>query len=102
MYAVIESGGKQFKVEEGSRFKVEKIEAEIGQEIELDRILMLVKDEEVVVGQPLERAKVVVEVIHHDRDRKIRIFKFKRRKNYRRRLGHRQPYTVLLVKKIEA
>lgn len=101
MYAVIETGGKQYKVEEGLRLEVEKIEAEVGQEVDLDRILMLAKDEEIIVGQPLEKAKVVAEVIRHGRGKKIRIFKFKRRKNYRRRLGHRQSYTALLVKKIE-
>ncbi|HAV43341.1 TPA: 50S ribosomal protein L21 [bacterium] len=101
MYAIVESGGKQYKVEEGSTLRVEKIDFEIGQEIELDRVLMVVKDEEIIIGQPLEKSRVIAEVVDQDRHRKIRIFKFKRRKNYRRKIGHRQPYTALVVKRIE-
>jgi large subunit ribosomal protein L21 len=102
MYAVIETGGKQYKVEEGSTIDVEKIKAPIGKEIELNRVLMIAKDDDVIIGNPIiDSAKVIAQVIDQARGRKITIMKFKRRKHYKRKLGHRQYYTQLLIKNIE-
>jgi large subunit ribosomal protein L21 len=102
MYAIIETGGKQYKVEEGSTINVEKINAPIGKEIELNRILMIAKDDDVIIGNPvIDSAKVIAQVIDQARGRKITIMKFKRRKHYKRKLGHRQYYTQLLIKSIQ-
>jgi len=102
MYAVIETGGKQYKIEEGATINVEKINAPIGKEIELKRVLMVSKNDEVVVGNPtVNSAKVIAQVVEQARGEKITIMKFKRRKHYKRKLGHRQDYTQLLIKTIE-
>jgi large subunit ribosomal protein L21 len=104
MYAVITSGGKQYKVSEGSVLKVEKLDAAAGDRLSIDQVLM-VSDENgsVKVGDPLvSNARVEVEVMEQGRDKKIVVFKYKRRKNYRRKQGHRQPFTKIKVIKIEA
>lgn len=100
MYAVVETGGKQYKVKEGDRIKVEKIEALKGEEIELPRVLMIKRDEVVLVGEKVKDVKVKVRVLGHGKYKKIRIYKFRRRENYRRKIGHRQGYTELLIKEI--
>jgi large subunit ribosomal protein L21 len=103
MYAVIESGGKQYKVSEGSVLKVEKLKAEVGDHLTIDRVLMI-GDENggIKVGEQAGNARVEVEVMEQGRSKKVVVFKYKRRKNYRRKQGHRQPFTKIKVIKIEA
>ncbi|MBP8818884.1 MAG: 50S ribosomal protein L21 [Syntrophomonadaceae bacterium] len=104
MYAVIESGGKQYKVSEGTVLKVEKLEAAAGDRLVIDKVLMI-NDENgnVKVGNPLvNNARVEVEVMEQGRNKKVVVFKYKRRKNYRKKQGHRQPFTRLKVLTIEA
>ena len=92
MYAVINSGGKQHRVEEGEQLKLEKIEAATGETIEFDEVLMLGSGSDVKIGAPLvEGGKVTAEVVAHGRHEKIRIVKFKRRKHHRKATGHREP-----------
>lgn len=102
MFAIIETGGKQVKVEEGQTIFVEKIEAEEGATFTFDKVL-LVGGDSVKVGAPtVEGATVSAKVEKHGRGKKITVVKFKRRKNYKRKQGHRQPYTKLTVDKIDA
>lgn len=102
MFAIIKTGGKQYKVSEGDVIKVEKIEAEAGDKIEFNQVLMVAGDD-VKVGSPVvEGAKVSAEVLDQKKDKKIVIFKFKAKKNYRKKKGHRQPYTLVKIEKIDA
>ncbi|HKJ05390.1 MAG TPA: 50S ribosomal protein L21 [Geopsychrobacteraceae bacterium] len=102
MYAVIKTGGKQYKVSEGDLVKIEKIEGAVGDTIELDQILM-VGGAEVKLGTPLvPGAKVKAQIVAQEKDKKILVFKSKRRKGYRKKNGHRQPITRLKVAAIEA
>ncbi len=102
MFAIIKTGGKQYKVSEGDVIKVEKIEAQSGDKIEFDQVLMVAGDD-VKVGSPVvEGAKVQAEVLDQKKDKKIVIFKFKAKKNYRKKKGHRQPYTLVKIEKIDA
>jgi large subunit ribosomal protein L21 len=102
MYAVIKTGGKQYRVSEGSRLRVEKLPANVGDQIELSEVLMIGGDK-VAIGKPLVKgAKVTAEVMAQARDKKVIIFKIRRRKRYRRHAGHRQPFTELLVKSVTA
>lgn len=103
MYAVVESGGKQLQVTPGERVRVERIEAEVGSTIEFDRVLVLNREGQVEVGRPyLEGTRVVGTVLEQGRAPKILVFKKKRRKQYRRTRGHRQPYTAIRIDRIEA
>lgn len=98
MYAVIKSGGKQHRVVEGERLKVELLAVEPGQVITFDDVLMVVNGDNIQVGTPIVAgAKVTAEVLDHGRHDKIRIVKFRRRKHYRRQAGHRQYYTELKI-----
>ena len=98
MYAVIKTGGKQYKVSEGQTFKVEKLNAEAGASIDLDQVLMVADGDTVTVGSPLvEGGKVTATVKSHGRGKKVEIIKFKRRKKYDLHKGHRQDYTELEV-----
>jgi len=100
MYAVIETGGKQVRVVVGQEIFVEKIEAEVDQSIEFTDVLMI-GGEKLILGTPLvSGAKVVAKVLKHGKNKKIIVFKYKRRKNYRRKQGHRQAYTKLLIEAI--
>ncbi|WP_119344521.1 50S ribosomal protein L21 [Facilibium subflavum] len=102
MFAIIKSGGKQYKVKEGAVVKLEKIEKGIGESIEFDHVLMLQNGEEVKIGSPtVEGAKVVAEVVEQGRGEKIRIIKFRRRKHSMKRQGHRQYYTAVKVTAIQ-
>ena len=102
MYAVIKTGGKQYRVSEGSRLRVEKLAGNVGDKLELSDVLMLGGDK-VVVGAPLVKgAKVTAEIVAQGRDKKIIIFKIRRRKRYRRHNGHRQPFTELKVTGVSA
>tara|TARA_Y100001935_G_scaffold255633_1_gene270264 strand:+ start:8668 stop:8982 length:315 start_codon:yes stop_codon:yes gene_type:complete len=98
MYAVIQTGGKQYRVSEGSMLRVEKIQADEGASIELDKVLMVSDDNGVQVGDPyLNGGKVTATVKVHGRGKKVNILKFKRRKHHMKRQGHRQAYTELEV-----
>ncbi|NCO52633.1 MAG: 50S ribosomal protein L21 [Deltaproteobacteria bacterium] len=102
MYAVIKTGGKQYKVSEGDLFKVEMIDGAVGETIELDQVLM-VGGAEVQIGTPLvPGAKVMARIVAQEKDKKILVFKSKRRQGYRKKYGHRQPITRLKVAAIEA
>ncbi len=99
MYAIIETGGKQYRVEEGERIRVEKLAAEPGELVEFAPLF--VGGEEAKVGAPkVEGARVVAEVLDHGRAKKVLVEKFKAKVNYHRKKGHRQPYTELLIKEI--
>ncbi|WP_018465570.1 50S ribosomal protein L21 [Calidithermus timidus] len=101
MFAIIETGGKQYRAEPGAKLRVEKLEAEAGQTVEFDALLL--GGEKTVVGNPIvPGAKVVAEVVGHGKGRKIRVMKFKAKVQYRRKRGHRQPYTEIVVKEIRA
>ena len=103
MYAIIETGGKQYRVQEGDKIVVEKLAVEEGQEVAFERVLTVVKDGEVLVGAPVVAgAKVVAKVVEHGKGKKILVFKYKAKTNYRRRQGHRQPFTQVVIEKIEA
>ena len=98
MYAVIESGGKQHRVEEGEVLKLEKLEAATGETIEFDRVLMVGAGSDIKIGAPVvDGSKVTAEVVAHGRHEKIRIVKFNRRKHYRNETGHRQWYTEVKI-----
>lgn len=102
MYAVVATGGKQIKVSEGDRIRVEKIDAKLGDTVELDEVKMLGKDDGAVLdAKKLAKAKVICTVTDQGKRKKIRVFKYKRRKNYHRTQGHRQLFTELLVDKIK-
>ncbi len=103
MYAIIETGGKQYRVQEGDTLYVEKLPAEVGDYFEVDKVLAVVAGDDVKIGSPLvEDAKVTLRVVRHGKGKKIIVFKFKAKKNYRRKKGHRQPFTEVAVEKIEA
>jgi large subunit ribosomal protein L21 len=102
MYAVIETGGKQYKVKEGDVLRVEKLPSEPGEIVEFDTVLLAHDGENVKVGNPvLSGARVTAKVIAQGKARKILVFKYKAKKNYRKRYGHRQPYTEIRIEKIE-
>ena len=101
MYAVVETGGKQYKVSAGELVDVDKLPLEVGDKIELDRVLLVAEGEEVRVGQPtVEGAKVLATVTDHVKGPKIIIFKYRPRQRYRRKKGHRQAYTRLTIDEI--
>ena len=98
MYAVIKSGGKQYKVAEGDKLRVERLTGEEGEAVELDQVLMIADGDNVKVGTPyVEGGKVSAEVVSHGRGKKIEIVKFRRRKHHRKQMGHRQHYTELKI-----
>ncbi|MBO8141859.1 MAG: 50S ribosomal protein L21 [Firmicutes bacterium] len=102
-YAIVETGGKQVRVSEGDTVYVEKLAAAEGEQVRLERVLLVSQDGQVRVGAPtVEGAAVVARVDRHGRGRKVLVFKYKPKKRYRRRYGHRQPFTRLVVEKIEA
>lgn len=103
MYAVIKSGGKQHRVVEGERLKVELLNVEPGQTITFDDVLMVANGDSIQIGTPVVAgAKVTAEVLSHGRHDKVRIVKFRRRKHYRRQAGHRQYFTELKITGISA
>jgi len=102
MYAIIETGGKQYRVQEGDILKIEKLEGAAGDKLTLDQVLMVKDDNGTRIGTPtVKDAQVTVAVIEQGREKKIVVYKYKRRKNYRRKQGHRQAYTKVIVEKIE-
>ena len=103
MYAVLTTRGKQYRVSEGDVLFVEKLNAEVDSTVELTEVLAVSKDGELKVGAPVvEGAKVVAKVLAQGKAKKVVVFKYKRKKDYRRKNGHRQPYTKIVVEKIEA
>ena len=103
MYAVLTTGGKQYRVSEGDVLFVEKLNAEVDSTVELTEVLAVSKDGELKVGAPVvEGAKVVAKVLAQGKAKKVVVFKYKRKKDYRRKNGHRQPYTKIVVERIEA
>ena len=98
MYAVIKTGGKQYRVAPGQKLKVEQIPADIGQEISLDQVLSVGEGESLKVGSPLvEGATVTAKVLAHGRHDKVKIFKMRRRKHYQKHQGHRQNFTEIQI-----
>ncbi len=103
MYAVVKTGGKQYRVTAGQKLKVEQIPAEVGAEITLDQVLMVGEGESVKIGAPLVAgAAIKATVVSHGRHDKVKIFKMRRRKHYQKRQGHRQNYTELRIDSIAA
>ena len=101
MYAIIKTGGKQYNVEEGKVIAIEKLDVSEGDKVTFDEVLLLSGDM-VKIGQPIvEGAKVIAKVLAQGKEKKIRIFKYKAKSNYRRRQGHRQPFTKVQIEKIE-
>ncbi|MGM0811285.1 50S ribosomal protein L21 [Thioalkalivibrio sp.] len=98
MYAIIATGGKQYRVAEGDLLRVEKLEAEVGSDIDFDQVLLVGEGDDVRVGAPLvEGGKVTATVESHGRGDKVRIIKFRRRKHHRKQMGHRQYYTAVRI-----
>jgi large subunit ribosomal protein L21 len=103
MYAVVATGGKQYKVAEGDILRVEKLAGDIGSEVAFDNVLVFSDGENVKIGQPaIDGATVHGQIVDQGKSKKIIVFKYKRRKRYRRKQGHRQPYTAVRIDRIEA
>lgn len=103
MYAVIQTGGKQYRVAEGTTLKIEKLELGTGEKVEFDKVLMVQSDDGTKIGQPfIESGKVTAEVVSQGRHKKVKILKFKRRKHHMKQMGHRQYYTEVQITGISA
>lgn len=103
MYAIIETGGKQYKIQEGDVIFVERIKADEGENVTFDKVLAVSKDGNITFGNPvIETANVSGKILGHGKGKKIIVFKFKAKKGYRRKQGHRQPYTKVQIDKINA
>ena len=103
MYAVVAAGGKQYKVEEGDVLRIEKIPGDVGDTMTFDKVLLVADGEALTIGQPVvENASVNARIVEQDRAKKIIVFKYKRRKRYRRTQGHRQSYTAVKIENISA
>jgi len=102
MYAVIQTGGKQYRVAQGDDLRIEKLAGQEGDPVVFDKVLMTVDGENVRVGKPfVENAKVLGRLKRQDKDKKVVVFKFKRRKGFRRTRGHRQPFSLVKIEGIE-
>lgn len=102
MYAIIRVGGKQYRVEEGKFFKTEKLDGEKGDALEFSEVMAINKDGELITGKPyVEGAKVVGKILEQGKENKLTVFKYKPKKDYSRKSGHRQLYTKVLVERIE-
>lgn len=102
MYAIIETCGRQYKVTEGARVRMDLMDTEVGGQVEFDKILCLFEGERVKVGQPyIQGAKVTATVANHGKDKKIVVFKYRRRKNKSRKMGHRQSFTEVIINHIQ-
>lgn len=102
MYAIIKVGGKQQRVEEGKYVKMEKLEGEKGDTVELTEVLAINRDGELTVGQPyVEGARIIGKILEQGRENKVTVFKYKPKLDYRRKSGHRQPFTKVLIEEIQ-
>ncbi len=102
MYAIIQTGGKQYRVSPGDVLRVERLSGERGEEVLLDQVLLVAAGQEISVGQPnIAGARVRAEIVRQAKAKKVMVFKKKRRKNYRKKQGHRQLYTALEIKEIQ-
>jgi len=102
MYVIFQTGGKQYKASEGDLVRVERLDGEVGDEVLINEVLMVADDQGPQIGTPLlANAQVIGRIVEQDRGRKIIVFKQKRRKGYRRKMGHRQSYTCLRIDRIE-
>ncbi len=102
MYAIIQTGGKQYQVSPGDVIRVESLNGQKGDTVTIPEVLFVAKDQEILVGRPyLEGVSVTGEILHQGRNRKILVFKHKRRKGYKKLVGHRQHYTQIKIKKIK-
>lgn len=102
MYAVVKTGGKQYRVASGDTIKVEKIEGKLGDTVELNEVLLLADEQGLMLGHPfINGAMIKAEILDQEKDRKVIIYKYKRRKRYHRKGGHRQILTTLRVKEIQ-
>ncbi len=103
MYAIVHTGGKQYKIRQGDVLRVEKIPGEVGSSVSFDRVLMLSDGENVTIGRPvLDNVAVEGHIVGQGKAKKIIVFKYKKRKRYRRKRGHRQQYTEIKIDRIEA
>jgi large subunit ribosomal protein L21 len=103
MYAIIKTGGKQYRVSEGQTLSIEKIDLEQGNEIHFDEVLLVANGENIQVGSPtLQNAKVTAQIVDHGRADKIKIIKFRRRKHHMKHMGHRQDFTKVKIVSIKA
>ena len=103
MYAIMASGGKQYRVQEGDVLRLEKLDGDVGASVSFGQVLMVSDGETVQLGRPvLEGASVHAHIVEQDKAKKILVFKFKRRKHFRKKQGHRQPYTAVKIDRIEA
>ena len=103
MYAVVKTGGKQYRVSAGDKLKVESLDADEGQDIQIDDVLMIGNGDDVTIGSPLvSNASVTARVLEHGRAKKVNIVKFRRRKHHRKQMGYRQNYTYLEITNISA
>ncbi len=103
MYAVIKTGGKQYRVSPGEEVKLEKLPGEIGDPIAFDKVMIVSDGENVQIGKPyLENTSVSGRLTRHGKSRKIIVFKYKRRKNYRKKTGHRQQFSMVKIENIES
>ena len=103
MYAVLQTGGKQYRIEEGQMLKVEKLPGDVDTTVDFDKVLMVADGDKINIGQPyVAGAKVTAKVLEQGRHKKIKIIKFKRRKHHDKQMGHRQYYTAIKIEKISA
>ena len=102
MYAIVNTGGKQYKVQEGDILRIEKIPGDIGADVDFDQVLMVSDGENVTIGTPtVESVGIKAHIVDQGKAKKVLVFKYKRRKRYRRKQGHRQQFTAVKIDKIE-
>ena len=102
MYAVIETGGKQLKVSEGETVLVEKLDGEVGSDFVFDKVMAVVDDDNTKIGTPyVDGSKVSATIVKQDKNKKVIVFKYRSKTNYRKKTGHRQPYTKVTIKSIQ-
>ncbi len=102
MYAVIETGGKQLKVSEGETVLVEKLDGEVGSDFVFDKVMVVVDGDNTKIGTPyVDGAKVSATIVKQDKNKKVIVFKYRSKTNYRKKTGHRQPYTKVTIKSIQ-